>query len=293
LRARQVELVSFLLAIATESFGQARDPERSIESALRSAFTLQVMPPGDQTSEPRQPADAPRFAIRARGRYWRPVLEGDLRAEDDDVAPAASRIDVEEDLGIDSGDVSIAGIELVSGNHRLSFEAARLRFEGDETLRRTVVFRDTVFPVNVAVKSDVDLELFTGGYDYRVLRPTGFDLWIGPKAYVVRFDGSIEGRATGLALEESRRFVSGAPALSASVEARFGPVRLVGSAAAGHLPLDVTVIDLHAAAGLRLLKAIELDVGYRWLELDIDMDENDADLTLHGPTVSLGIAVRF
>jgi hypothetical protein len=79
------------------------------------------------------------------------------------------------------------------------------------------------------------------------------------------------------------------PVLHATADATLGWVHLGARAAGGLLASDRYAIDLEATAGVRLGRAVTLDVGYRWMKFVFHETTNEADMTFQGPLVALTV----
>jgi hypothetical protein len=224
-------------------------------------------------------------------RAWAARFDGATRADGD--AGLGTRVDVDE-LGL--GGAEAAGMAELTlrfpGVGRFTLEAWRVDVEGSETLDGTVVYDDAVYPAGTRVDSELELNVFSLDYGFRLLALDALTL---------------EGEA-GFRYVAGRAEVEGGGETSKTKLNR--PLLMPGVKAEGMLlPWLTAEVDLHAIAfstanlSLRWLeldleavarpwRGLSLGLGYRLYRVDVKATEDstnfDLDGSLHGPYVALG-----
>lgn len=224
------------------------------------------------------------------GRYFHANLSGTLLITKGGKPGSGERINVREDLNLETDHVPEAGFGVSLGDHRLGFDYLPLSFEGKDTLAKPLVFHGTTYPTGTDLSSDLDFTFYSFRYDYSVLRGKLGDFRVGLHGEYWAFDSSIKGSGPGGPYDEHRGFTSFYPGGAFSGQLRHGILHLNGAFVLGGLSTERFLIDTEGSLGVRLWNHLELDMGYRILHFDMTETTNDGDLTAHGPFFQLALA---
>lgn len=166
-----------------------------------------------------------------------------------------------------------------------------LDYSGTGSLNENFTFDDVTFPANTSINSDIDLS------------HTDFTFFYGLPEIVVDFDLGLTARvfdgkasAATTLLQEEADLDFAIPMLFASVRVDLPLTGLYVGAEGNMISYDDNdLTDLEAKIGysaniVPLVADLELEVGYRSLDLKIDDDDLEADITMDGPFANVRLA---
>ncbi len=249
-------------------------------AALSAAFLLTCLA---------APARAlPGFEAGVRGTYWFPDLSA--TAQSTTAGVVETRFDVKDDLGV--GDEDFLSGEAFVRFGRTTFRLGYLpvRFDGSQTLTRSIVFGGQTFSVSDNVISRLDVTLLNAELQVDVLRPdlVAANFRIGLIGKVEYVDGEVE--LSGSVASEKEDFRLPIPMVGLAAEAGFlgdrvrVDARVTGMAYSGNHLYEADVF-----ASVAPFPFFRLQGGYRFIDLSVDEDDVEVDLELKGPYVG----VRF
>lgn len=205
-------------------------------------------------------------------------------------------VDLEEGLGLDEGEDNV-GVTLewrLGHRHLLGAGWASYQRDTTRTISQEIRIRDTVFPVNVDVRTEFDIETLTVSYHYFLVLHDRVAFGIG--GGLRNYDFRIAAAVNQLGLAESAD-VSG-PLPFVSVDWRYGlSPRWRLRANAGYFDIEIDQYNgSQVLAGLALeFKALEHlgfgvagDIG----QLDVDVDANRWDGAIDSDIVGLRAFAR-
>lgn len=215
---------------------------------------------------------------------WQATPEGTVGKTETDI----------EALGLEEENGNVLSVTLehpVPSIPNIRIKRTTLDFSGSGTLDEAFTFDDVTFPVSEKINSDIDLShtdftLFYG------LPELVVDLDLGLTARV--FDGKASAVTTSL--EESADLDFAIPMAFASVRIDLPLTGLYIGAEGNMISYDDNELtDLEAKVGystniVPLVADLELEVGYRSLDLKIDDDDLEADITVDGPFANVRLA---
>jgi hypothetical protein len=245
--------------------------------------------PAQDSRGPGAGAGGSDFSLTLTGRYWRPGIYGRLFITKGGGDGTASRINVHDDLELETENAPQAALDFNLGDHRLGFQYLPLTFEGKSTLTEPFIFHATTFPAGERVTSRIDIALWTFRYDYRLLEGSHGFLRIGLAGYYWFFESLIKGEGPGGSLDEHRGFSSFLPGATLSGQLRLGNFHLNAAVGGATLGSESNLFEMEGSVGVRLWSFVDLDAGYRFLHLDQQETSNENDLSIHGPFVALSL----
>lgn len=226
------------------------------------------------------------FRLEVTGSAWILDTGGRIQA-------SGSPIDLVNDLGAKQQQPTFFGqlIFKPAQRHRIVLEGTPFDIHGQNTVSRSVTYRNQVFNVSQTLQSTATLTYFFGGYQYDVLSGSLGHLGFSAGAAYLSATGSIQALQTATAASKSE--VIGLPL--AGMEFRIFPVR-------GHRILEIDggmrgmgfgdyghYVQANANAGVGL-GPITLQGGYRAVNVDLHQNSNGGSgisARLHGPIFSL------
>ena len=231
------------------------------------------------------------FGVYAGGGVWSQEIEGSATSDNPVAAflsPGINVVDLEDDLGFDDkrNFYAYAGLEHpipFLPNVRVDYTEISQRADG--VLDRGIVFNGRAFNVTADVFSEVDLDQTDLILYYELLdNVVSIDLGLGVR-YVDGFVRVADGSSF------SSADFSGAIPL-AYVGGRFDlPLTgyWIGAQARGLAYRGDSLIDIDARVGWESDLGFGLELGYRFLDLDLDDfdDIDSADLRVKGPFAGL------
>jgi len=226
------------------------------------------------------------FRIEITGSAWILNTGGQIQAN-------GSPIDLVNDLGAQQQKPTFYG-QLVfkpGQRHRIVLEGTPFDIQGNNTVDRTVTYRNQVFNVSQTLQSTANLTYFFGGYQYDVLSGSMGHLGFSAGAAYLSATGTIQALQTNTVASKSE--VIGLPL--AGAEFRIFPIpghrilevdggmRGMGFGSYGHY------VQANANAGVGL-GPITLQAGYRAVNTDLHQSSNGGSglsARLQGPIFSL------
>jgi outer membrane protein len=230
-------------------------------------------------------SSADTLGVRVGANYWKYDIDGTARYKTKD---SANNIDVNKDLGYDDGSLGHYYISLehpvpLLPNVRIS--KTDIDEDANGRLRQTVIYGDTVFPVNEEVSSKVQLDQ-TDITLYYSLLDTVVNLDLGLNAKYIDSKARISGAVSGTQTADVSGWVPmgyagvgvDLPLTGLSVSADGAYVKYQSSSF-----YDVTVRATYTSPWF-----VGADVGYRKIKLDLDdFDDSYADVEFDGPYAGL------
>ncbi len=105
-------------------------------------------------------------------------------------ANLGTRIDLEDDLGMDNDDeifrLSIAVRPWP--RHRFFLSYMNMDRHGDEVLSKDIEFDGIIFPIDTRVKSALDIDMYRGGYNWSFLQNNEWELGLSLGLYWIDLD---------------------------------------------------------------------------------------------------------
>jgi hypothetical protein len=115
-----------------------------------------------------------------------------VRKSSDDVL--GTRIDLEDDLGMDSDD-EVARFAIAVRpwpKHRFFFSYMDMDRNGDQALDEDITFDGITFPAGTQVGSKLDLGMYRGGYTWSFLQNDSWELGLSLGLYLIDLDVRLE-----------------------------------------------------------------------------------------------------
>lgn len=209
---------------------------------------------------------------------WSTSVSGDVR-------DGSQNIDVEDDLSIDDETLTYGRARLhlpFLGNVYLGY--VPLDYSGENTVTRTVTFRDETFTVGTEVRSDIEMNAYDLGWTATVLDLPGADFELGLNVKFIegevtlRDDNDTATADFSVPVPQLKAVVSvGGPFFSAVLDGN-------GIAYGGNHLFDVS-----GEVRLQPAPLFYVAGGYRHLDLKIEDGDSRAQITSSGPFVGIGL----
>lgn len=120
------------------------------------------------------PATGERYNIEISGGFWSPTVQAVVASES--ILIPGTDIDLVNDLGIvDERFPEFRAVLRPARKHKFRIGYVPIKYEGDATLSRNIVFNGILFPVSIPVRSMLDWKAWRFGYEYDfIYRDRGF-----------------------------------------------------------------------------------------------------------------------
>jgi hypothetical protein len=225
--------------------------------------------------------------LELEGRYWFTDIKGSAKIENNNLE--GTRIDLEDDLGVDPENMPEVRLSLGLGNSRIRFAYTHATFEGDETLARDVTFAGRTFTAGTRVESEFDMHYGRIGWIWTPSIVPGV-FRVGPMFEFKGFlaDVSLDSGATS----KSAKLPFVLPTVGVATDFSFGDYIQVFAEVSG-LPAGEYGYLVDGEAGVRVspIPLVSIVAGYRVFDVRVGEDDDSGRLRLSGPFA--GLAIKF
>ena len=226
------------------------------------------------------------------------VTDRDTRTRlDGSEGEIGSRIDFENDLGIDGSDsvFRVDGYFKFNDRHRLDFSTFNFSRNATKVIDRDIEWQGTVFPIDTTVRSGTDLEIYKLAYTYSLIRREKAYLGLTGGLYVADIGARLS--ADNIAAQ-----------VGGSVTAPLPVVGLRGAYPLGEKwtfrmsaefffleygDFDGSLVDLYASVDYQLFDRVAIGAGVNSVQLDVGVDKarfnGDVDWNYKGGLLFLKI----
>lgn len=230
------------------------------------------------------------FEVGVRGHYWFPFIDGDIRLDDSSLK--GTRLDFENDLGINDEYYPFGEVFLGLGDHHLSLSFYRADYDGRNTLDQDINFGGETFPAGDRIESSLEYNVYDLAYRYHVLDVenflAGFSLGLVGRVKVFDLEAEIQSQTT--ALSEREDYTLPVPLLGLNFH--LGILEDILEArilATGIGYWDGHMVDAQAELSFTPIPFVDIHAGYRTFFVGVDADDLDLDYNTSG--VYAGITV--
>lgn len=238
------------------------------------------------------PFSAYSLEVGVRGYYWFPELDEDITVDEGDVL--GTKIDFEDDLGMDNEDYPMVEAFVGFGNHHLSVSAMQVDYSGSETLTTQMVFKGETYAISENVKSSFKHDMVDAEYQYDIIDLenilAGFSVGVIGKIKWV--DGEVEIKLiTTPTSSKKEKFSASIPMVGVGVhvaliadilEAR---VKATGIGYSGN-----TLYDIMGDISFTPFPFVDIHGGYRIIHFDIDIDDVELNYDMSGPYAAVSVS---
>lgn len=220
--------------------------------------------------------------------YWFSTLKGEVAVAETGLP--GTDVDLIDDLGMDDTEnIPVFNLSYrFLDQHRLSFSYSEVEHSGRKNITKEIDYKGETYIVGADVTSNTEVTLIEGRYEYIFLWNEIWELAGLVGAKYARIETTLE--------------ASGYETKTESIEAPIPVVGLVGevklldnfslSGEVSGITLDVSDLDFTLIdAALRLsydfTENWRVSAGYRLLDIDGSDDDNEVNVTLHGPMVAV------
>jgi len=235
------------------------------------------------------PASSSAFEIGARGYYWFPSLDGNVKV--DEAAIIGTTINFEKDLGIEDENYPSVEVFLGGGRHHLSLTYTDIDYSGKNTPTKNIIFNGETYTTTDVIESSIQYRVmdFLYQYDFLNLENVAAGFSLGAVFQVKYLDGEVALKTT--LLDEKQDFTLPIPMLGLNLHigmlADVLEARLRGTAIgyAGN-----TIYELMGDISWTPLPFLDIHGGYKTFVIDIDEDDIIFDYDMSGPYVALTVS---
>jgi hypothetical protein len=219
--------------------------------------------------------------IEIEGRFWAPSIDGTLRVQDGDLG---TDIELPDQLGInDDEHFEIRFNWRLPGPAMLRFAYMPIEYGGVAEINEEIEFGGIVFPIDINVASQLELDYARFGFTW--LFPIG-PVKVGPLAEVkaVRAEAELTGSILSIPLVSAQEKKDAAfGSIGFLIDAQPVPVVHIFAEAAYSPGLDFGEMT-EAELGVKFfpLEMLSVSGGYRFLQLDLEDDDDRLDVDLSG-----------
>jgi hypothetical protein len=222
------------------------------------------------------------------GRYWMPQMAGTVRVE---AAGFGTDIDLRRDLGMPDTNFPLGGLVWQHGTQRVRFDYTPIEYTGDQTVRRTIVFRGAPYTVGTRVVSDLQIRQLQLGWAWQFLH-LGHNVRLGP---MLEGDGfllneSLAAPDLATPYRQTEKLAVGIPAAGLALDIQ--PRRwldVYGQAAGMNVPGYGYFVGSDAGVRVNPSKHLDLTAGYRTFNLHVAVSPAFGSMRLRGPFVGAGL----
>jgi outer membrane protein len=230
------------------------------------------------------------FEAGVRGDYWFPELSGDLSVDAEGIT--GTSLDLETDLGLDDESYPVVEAFVGLGNHHLRGRYYNADYSGTKILTEPITFNGETYAVDERITSSLEYDVYDFMYQYDLLDLenvlAGFTLGIVGRVEI--FDGDVEIQSETLDKIERESFTAAVPMLGLNLHvgilADWLEARVL---ATGMSYGDGTMFDGQAEVSFTPFPFLDIHGGYRFLSIDVDVDDVEFNYDNVGPYVALTI----
>ena len=229
------------------------------------------------------------FEIGARGKYWLPCLNGDIRVSGNGID--GTKLDLKDDLDMDEESYPVIEIFAGLGSHHLSLSYYSADYEGSKVLERAIDFNGQTYAVSTSIDTSLDYDVYEIMYQYDLLDLenvlAGFSL--GPLFKLKIIDGSVEVKSDLICTSED--FTAPIPMLGINIHLGiFADILEARLYAAGISYDDGSVFDGQADISYTPFPFLDIHGGYRFFIMDVDAEDVEFNFNTSGPFVGLSVS---
>jgi outer membrane protein len=230
------------------------------------------------------------FEAGVRGDYWFPELSGDLSVDAKGIT--GTSLDLETDLGLDDESYPVVEAFVGLGNHHLRGCYYNADYSGTKILTEGITFNGETFAADERITSSLEYDVYDFMYQYDLLDLenvlAGFTLGIVGRVEV--FDGDVEIKSEALDKIQRESFTATVPMvglnLHVGILADWLEARVL---ATGIGYSDGTMFDGQAEVSFTPFPFLDIHGGYRFLSVDVDVDDVAFNYDNAGPYVALTV----
>ena len=235
------------------------------------------------------PASTLAFEIGARGYYWFPSLDGNVKV--DEASIIGTTIDFKKDLGIEDENYPSVEVFLGGGRHHLSLTSTNIDYSGKNTPTKEITFNGETYSTTYMIESSIEYKVMDllYQYDFLNLENVGAGFSLGVVFQIKYLDGEVGLKS--IEFDEKADFTLPIPMFGLNLHigmlADVLEARLRGTAIgyAGN-----AIYELMADISWTPLPFLDIHGGYKSFVIDIDEDNVVFDYDMSGPFVALTIS---
>jgi outer membrane protein len=235
------------------------------------------------------PTSSSAFEIGARGYYWFPSLDGNIKVDEGGVI--GTNIDFEDDLGLDDDEFPTVEVFVGAGKHHLSLAFTDVDYSNSKTITRSINFDGQNYSALSSVSSSIEYQMIDLHYQYDLVDLenilAGFS--VGGVFHVKYLDGEVSLKTTGI--DEKEDFTLPIPMIGLNLHlgilADLLEARVRGT---GIAYSDNYMYELLGEVSWTPFPFVDIHGGYKTFTTNLDEDDVDFDYDMSGPYVALTIS---
>jgi hypothetical protein len=225
---------------------------------------------------------------------------------DSSTGMAGTEIDFESTLGMDDTErlPLILGYYRVAKKHRINFQHFRLSRHGNSVSDLPIRFGDVTFPANLPLSSYFEVDVYSFGYSYSLIRDKKMELAFSVGLQIQDIEIGIAGSVGPGLIAEDADVVAPMPTFGASFDYAISD-KWIFSSLVGVFGLDIdfgddsefsgNIIQINTGFAYKAFKNVAFALQYNYFRVDVDVNDADWSGTLKyrysGPV--LAIAAYF
>lgn len=222
--------------------------------------------------------------VDVEARYWFADFDDTIKVTEG--SAVGTDINLVDDLGVGDENFVEGRITLELGSHKIRYGYMPLKWEGSNTLARSITFNGQTYSASTNVESDLKMDYHRLGYEYDIIDSLNNKL--GVIFEVKYFDGEASLKAPSAGLDERESFKAPIPTLGLAAQVGLPFLLSVGGEITGiTLGSDAYLVDAEAMVNLKPAPFVVISGGYRVFKLHLEDDDDLADITVKGPFVML------
>jgi len=226
--------------------------------------------------------------IEVEARYWNPDLSLDGKVEENNIG---ADVDFVDDLGIDDEKFPGGSVYLYTGDSSfLRADYVPIDYDSDDIITKQIEFNGQIYTAGTRVLTDFEMRYLRLGWGWYFIDTD--IVRIGSLIEAKIFDIDMALKAPIAALDEAEDFVFGLPTVGGIIEVNpidmlsiYGEISGIMAGSYGHM------FDAQAGVKFIPIDYVTVSAGYRLFNIDVEVQDNEADLMLAGPFISA--SVRF
>ncbi|MFQ5441506.1 MAG: hypothetical protein ACE5EB_02145 [Thermodesulfobacteriota bacterium] len=223
--------------------------------------------------------------VDVEARYWFTNIDGEATATSG--AVIGTNVNFVDDLGMEENKGFVEGrITFELGGHKVRYGYMPMTWDGTRTITQSISFAGQTFSASTSVDTEVEINLHRLGYEYDFIDFANNK--IGAIIEMKYIDAQINLKDSALGLDETESLDIPIPTIgvAASVGLPF-LVEVSGEVTGLTLGSQAYLIDGEVAVNFKPAPFVVLAAGYRYMDFHVEKNDNQVDIRLQGPFITL------
>ena len=229
------------------------------------------------------------FDIGAKGTYWLPEIDGNIRV--DDSSTAGTDIDLNDDFGFEDENFTLLNV-LISGNkHHLELSYADFDFTARNRLTRNIIFNGQQYSIDEEIHSFLNFSMIDLYYLYDFINVDNFitKFEVGGIFQVKYLDGEVKITTSGS--EEKADFSLPVPMVGLNLK-----MGMMSDVIAAHVRgtgiaySEDNLYEIMGEVSWTPMPFLSVYGGYKAFAINVDEDDINLDYNLAGPYAAIELS---